>query len=132
MRLFWDYSTFSEQKYLNELSIINWPHAVSDESNPDKLFTTFYNKLNKIVNKHAPLKPTSKRKAKIPAKPWITKGIRKAIKQKNKFLWSGNNEKYKFYRNKIVTLTRRSKRMHYYNYFEVNICKNEEDLGRNK
>ena len=43
-RLFRDYSTFSEQKYLNELSIINWPHAVSERSNRDKLFTKFYNK----------------------------------------------------------------------------------------
>ena len=42
----------------------------------DHSFSTFYNKLNRIVNKHAPLKTISKRKAKQLNKPWITKGLR--------------------------------------------------------
>jgi hypothetical protein len=47
----------------------------------------FYNKLNKLTNKHAPLKLISKRKIKQSAKPWITKGIKKSIKIKNKLFW---------------------------------------------
>ena len=50
----------------------------------NKLFSSFYNKYNAIVNKHAPMKNLSKRKAKQLSKPWITSGIRAAIKVKNK------------------------------------------------
>ena len=42
----------------------------------DKLFSSFYNKLNKIVNKHAPMKVLSQRKAKQLSTPWITRGIK--------------------------------------------------------
>jgi hypothetical protein len=80
----------------------------------------FYNKLHKLINKHAPLVPVSKRKAKLYCKPWITKGIRKSITIKNSLFYSGNSEKYKFYRNKILTLTRISKKAYYHKYFEDN------------
>lgn len=87
-----DYSRFSEATFKNELSQIDWSLLIQNASdNPDKLFSTFYNKLNKVVNKHAPLKPISKRKVKQMSKPWITKGIRRLIKIKNELFYSGNN-----------------------------------------
>ena len=43
-----------------------------EEKDPDKLFSTFYKKFNKIVIKHAPITKLSKRKAKQLSKPWIT------------------------------------------------------------
>ena len=63
----------------------------------NKLFLSFYNKLNKIVNKHAPFKSISRRKAK---KPCITTGIRKSIQAKNKLLSEGNSATYKLYMQK--------------------------------
>ena len=72
-----DFSNFSERNFINDLSLINWDHSVPDnETNVIKLFSSFYNKLNKIVNKHAPIKPISRRKVKCFLKPWITTGIR--------------------------------------------------------
>lgn len=55
----------------------------------DKLFSSFYNKLNKIVNKYAPMKVLSQRKAKQLSKPWITKGIKTSIKVKIDYLLPG-------------------------------------------
>ena len=46
----------------------------------------FYNKFNKTLNKHAPFKTLSKRRIKQLSKPWITKGIRTAIKIKSNLL----------------------------------------------
>ena len=43
------------------------------------LFSTFYNKLNKLINKDAPPRSLSKRRIKRLSKPWITKGIRTSI-----------------------------------------------------
>ena len=47
------------------------------------LFSSFYNKFNNLVNKHAPMKTISNRKAKQFSKPWITKGLHTFIKIKN-------------------------------------------------
>ena len=55
------------------------------------------------------------------AKPWITKGIRKSIKVKNKLLSTGDRNLYKFYRNKILTLTRARKKVYFHNYFQENL-----------
>ena len=72
-----DFSKFSEEKFINDLSQLNWKSAVSESTNDvNKSFSTFYNKLNRIVNNHAPIKTISKRKAKQLNKPWITKGLR--------------------------------------------------------
>ena len=87
----------------------------------NKFFSSFYNGLNKLTNKHAPLKNISKRKAKQLNKPWITKGLKKIIKIKNHLFYLGDFDKYKLYRNKILTLTRISKKNYYHTYFNNNL-----------
>ena len=67
------------------------------------------------------MRALSCRKAKQCSKPWITKGIRTSIKIKNKLYLSGNDTKYKFYRNKICSLTRISKKQYFCEYFQANI-----------
>ena len=60
-----DFSNFSDRDFINDLLLIKWDHSVPDnETNVNKLFSSFYNKLNKIVNKHAPIKSISRRKVK--------------------------------------------------------------------
>ena len=116
-----DFSYFTERNFINDLLLINWDHSVPDnETNVNKLFLSFYNKLNKIVNKHAPFKSISRRKVKCFSKPWITTGIRKSIQTKNKLLSEGNSATYKLYRNKILTLTRLGKKLYFHNYFQGN------------
>ena len=56
---------FLERNFIKDLLLINWDHSVPDnETNVNKLFSSFYNKLNKIVNKHAPIKSNLRRKVK--------------------------------------------------------------------
>ena len=101
-----DYSRFSESIFHNELSQIEWDSIITDNQNDiDRTFSNFFNTLNKLVSKHAPLKPVSKRQAHrfMHMKPWITKGLRKSLKIKNALFCSGDIEKYKYYRNKLVT-----------------------------
>ena len=67
----------------DELSEIDWDQIIANGANCLKqVSSSFYNKYNAIVNKHAPLKKLSKRKAKQLSNPWITSGIRAAIKVK--------------------------------------------------
>ena len=92
-----DYSNFSEECFINDVSETDWDSSMANGS-VDKCFSSFYNKLNKLINKHAPFKTLSKRKAKQFSKPWITKGLRKSIKIKNRLFYSGDVLKYKLYR----------------------------------
>ena len=48
------------------------------------LFVQFLSTFSNIVNKHAPLKLLSRSEQKQKHKPWITKGLLKSIKHKNK------------------------------------------------
>ena len=104
-RLTCDFSNYSETKFLHELSQIDLMGTICNKADINKSFSTFHNTLNKLLNKHAPLKPISKRSFKKQQKPWITKGIRRSIKIKNSLYYSGDNKTYKNYRNKILMLT---------------------------
>ena len=84
-------------------------------------FNTFYNKLNKLTNKHAPFRKLSQRKCRQLVKPWITKGLIISIRKKNKLYLTGQQGEYKRYRNKLLTLIRLSKRNYYHHYFESNV-----------
>lgn len=79
-----DYSKFSQHAFLRELSNLTLDSTLSAKD-PSMSFSTFYNKLNKLLDKHAPLRTLSKRKSKQLANPWITEGLRKAIKIKMSF-----------------------------------------------
>ena len=114
------YSNFSEECFINDVSEIDWDNSMANGS-VDKCFSSFYNKINKLINKHAPFKILSKRKAKQFSKPWITKGLHKSIKIKNRLFYSGDILKYKLYRNRIVSLSRLSKRLYYEAYFTANL-----------
>jgi hypothetical protein len=60
-----DYSKFSETNFLNDLFCTRLDHVVESNQNYiNKTFSNFYNKLNKTINHHAPLKPISKRREK--------------------------------------------------------------------
>ena len=104
-RLTRDFSNYSETKFPRELSEIDLLGTICNTADINKSFSTFHNKLNKLLNKHAPLKPISKRSLRKQQKPWITKGIRRSIKIKNSLYYSGDSKTYKIYRNKILMLT---------------------------
>ena len=116
-----DFSSFSENSFADELSQIDWDSVSGAQNDPDHSFTILYNKVNKLLDKHAPYKTLSQRRAKQMQKPWITRGLRKSIKVKNCLFSSGNKAQYKIYRNKILILSRLSKKLYYHNYFSQNV-----------
>ena len=117
---FRDYSKFNANRFIADLHLVDWKAIVS-KNEVNTSFSSFYKKLNKIVNKHAPLKKLSRRRLKIISKPWITKGLRVSINKKNSYLLNNNRELYRIYRNKLTSLIRLSKKNYYYNYFESNL-----------
>ena len=82
---FRDFSRFSESAFNKDLIESVWEClSKCDSNNVNKIFSTFYNKTNKLIDKHAPLRTASKRKTKQLLKPWITKALLKSIRIRNR------------------------------------------------
>ena len=86
----------------------------------NSLFTTFITSFTETLDKHAPLVKLSKKKMKASLKPWLTQGILKSIKTKNKRYYKcykQNNSQlvsaYKKYLNVLTKTKRISKEKHY-------------------
>ena len=120
-----DYSNFVQDAFNTELLQIAWKASSSVEES----FAQFYNKLNKIIIKHAPLKTISRQQTKQFAKRANTSGLQKSVKVKNSLFSSGDTAKYKQYRNKISSLTRLGKKLYYQAFFEANLNNMKKNLG---
>ena len=128
-----DFSRFSRNSFNADLSNEDWNALLNKKPFDDNnLFSSFYNKFNKLINKHTPMKTISNCKAKQLSKPWITKGIRISIKVKNNLYASGDTANYKIYRNKICTLTFLSPQEYYSKFFNDNLTNMIKNMGRTK
>ena len=124
--------SLDNENLVADVTNINWHELLSVEKmDVNYSFDNVYNKISEIIEKHAPLKKLSKKEIKLQAKPWITPGIINSITRRDKLLrlYIKTNEQnrkqelhrqYKTLRNKIVTLIRNSKKLHFQNYFTEN------------
>ena len=93
-----DSTNFKKEDFILDLLEIDWNTTLQTNKNdPDFSFNQFYEKINSIIDNHLPLKKVSKKELKQQFKPWITTGIRKAIKVRdklfNKYINSKNHNK---------------------------------------
>ena len=98
----------------------------SASASVNDVFQSFFDHVNSIVDKHAPLRKVTKKEIKSLSKPWITAGLKKFIKVKDKlykkYLVSRDayyHTKYKYYRNRVSHL-RIAKKNYFQNYFNTN------------
>ena len=124
-----DMKKFKYKKFSNDLqdniSKINFNNrAISG----DELWETFDDILTSTFNKHAPLKIQSQRECRKQTSPWITNGITKSIKTKQKLYKKAitktnplNWTKFKLFRNKLTRTIQEAKQMHY--KLEINKAK---------
>ena len=96
---------------------------ISDNSyDTNKKFELFTQGLKIILDKHAPLKKLSRKESRLKSKPWITVGIQKSIKTRNR-LWKDLcrckfkdkelHDHYKKFRNRLTHIKEKSKQNHY-------------------
>ena len=127
-----DWKKFNHDAFLTELHDTNWDVILHlDADDPNISFDNFYNSINNLVDKYAPLKKTSNKKRRSKSNPWITNGILTSItkrdhlhknflKEKDPFFKSLLQQSFKLYRNKIVALCRLSKSNFFNKYFSDN------------
>ena len=128
--LYRSFKNFNEENFSNDINQINWTFAT--ENNDINLgFETLLCLIDKMLDKHAPVKKCIRKEQKVPLKPWVINDIKKSIsvrdklykemiKAKNDKIKKRKHEIYKTYRNKIADLLQVSRKCHYQKYFEEN------------
>ena len=117
---------FEEEKYLQDLEEIKNLDLMKYE-NVNNMYNAFHNKYIEIIDKNAPYKTLSKKESKLKLKPWITKGILQSIKTRGnyrkKYIRKQDSfwyERYRYYRNKINMLIKKSKKNYLRKFFQEN------------
>ena len=128
-----DWSKFNCEEFIQDYSAIDWPHILKLQNNDTNTsFQNFFDSMNRILDKHAPLKRHSKYKLKFKTKPWIAMTLQKSISIKNKLFSDYINKKdlsqktelqikYKSFRNMLSTLMKKSKQKYFTKFFENNL-----------
>ena len=105
--------------FKHELSHIEWNKIIKTLYNPNTAYESFFDILFKTYDKYFP-KVRIKIKAKTIQNPWITKGITKSSRKKQKlyerFLkkhTQQNEQKYKNYKNLFETIKKKAKKIYY-------------------
>ena len=111
-----DYSNFKLDSYIHDLRRSNLDEKLNSVQGADEQHNILHDILISNMQKHAPLKPVLRKLFKQRLKPWITKGILKSISNENKYYKKFLNtknpiwyQKYKYYRDLINHLIRKSK-----------------------
>ena len=128
-----DWSKFVQQNFVLDYFDKDWSDVLQlDQQDVNLSINSFLDKMNSILDEHAPLKRVNKYKLKFKSKPWITPAIQKSISVKNNLLKRFINskdpqvkdifhEQFKDYRNMLSTLLKKSRTNYYNQYFEANM-----------
>ena len=85
-KYFRDNSKFNKDLYLDDIKLTDWQEILNAEKNLNEKVQEAINTLNKIVDKHVPMKLASQSKQRQLNKSWLTipKSILKSVKRKQK------------------------------------------------
>ena len=125
-------NNYDKASLLADFQNTDWNNIINiDSLDTNYSFNSFFDKFNKLLDKHIPLKRVSNKRFKRSFKPWITLGILKSLKKRSdlhsRYLRAKDHERkqllfdrFKVYRNMLVTLIRKSKQNHFSKYFSDN------------
>ena len=125
-RFYRDYKSFNKDEYIRDLSEIDWHEKLRElGNNLHQATKNIIDTLEEVTRTHAPIKEVPRSKLKQIDKPWITNGILKSIKVKQRMyrshFFSNDVRKvaqYKQYANKLNKIEAISKTKYYNNQFE--------------
>ena len=113
-----DKSSANMDKFLENLQNVNWSH-LNGYAHPQHCYSSFVNKYTEIYDNCFPYKKIKRSDRRL-SKPWISLGLLKSIKKKNKlykqYLSNTSNHSevyYKRYKNKLIHSLRVAKRLYY-------------------
>ena len=124
------YKNFHHEEFQEELKRIDWNSSFRNKNVNDQV-KILLDKVNDILNVMAPIRKLSKREIKLKQNPWITQGLLKSMRDRDKMYKQFTKETdpvkkhgffttYKQKRNLIITLLRQSKASYFASFFEEN------------
>lgn len=140
-KFYQDWKNFNRENFILDFFSVDWTKELElHKRDPNFSFSAFYSLLTSLIDRNVPIRKMTKKQIKTSLKPWITKGIKTSIYQRNKFynlyLRSNRDEdktfyhdNFKFYRNRIVNLIRNSK-INYYNYYFLSNLNNSKNIWK--
>ena len=116
---------FDEMRYQADLRILLQElHDNFVNQDAENAYTYFHKQHSNLLNKHSPIEFLTQKQVELELKPWITKGILTSIRIKAKLfqtfkksLNDADYSKFKYYRDMINSLLRKSKKQYFKNYF---------------
>ena len=78
-----DFKRFNLELFIDDLDK-KLKTIKTELTDPDQLFTTFFDTFLQVADYHAPLKKLSRKETKRLSKPWLTKGILISVRTKNR------------------------------------------------
>ena len=82
-----DFLQFDENKFINDYSALDLRFLNDDNVSVDDKFTSFYEGVSSLVDKHVPSKKMTRKEIKLQSKPWINFKITKLIKYRDRLLF---------------------------------------------
>ena len=116
---------FVELNYQADLTqLLQELHDSYIHENVEKAYNFFHKKHSNLLNKHSPMEFLTQKQVELELKPWITSGILTSIRVKAKLfktfkktLKNSDYSQFKYYRDTINSLMRKSKKQYFRNYF---------------
>ena len=112
-----DFSHFDENKFINDYSSLDLRFLNDDNVSVDDRFTSFYEGVSSLVDKHVPSKKMTRKEIKLQSKPWINFKITKLIKYRDRLKRRmiskrtlDNEYLYKKFRNRVANEIKASKK----------------------
>ena len=127
-----DIKNFDRENFLLDLLDIDWLERIDlRREDPNFSFQQFYNAINSLIDKYMPLRQMTKKEIKLQSKPWLTKQILDAIRERDsvykRFVKAKDSDlktelcnQYKTLRNKVNDDIRDSKKIYFQNFFVKN------------
>ena len=124
------YSNFNADEFENELRQVEWASIFENKTSEESI-NYLYNKTTALLDEMAPYRPLKRREIRTENSPWITRGILKSIKNRDKlhkkYLKDKNEStkaelfsKFKQIRNTLSILIKQAKSDYYKELFEEN------------
>ena len=121
------YRNFHNEEFQEEINRIDWTPLFNNRS-VNAQVRIFLDKIDDILNVMAPIRKLTKREQKLKVNPWITSGLLKSMRDRDKLYKQFTKETdqvkkndiftiFKKKRNLIITLLRRSKSNYYASFF---------------
>ena len=115
-----NFRKLNRNDFQTELEMIDWDSLLVPQD-VNSALDTFLDKINILLDKHAPVEPVSNRYLKQHRKPWVDKDLLKLFKERDKMYKRFQKEKddtvkkvlfdnFKVKRNEVIKLSRHKKR----------------------